>query len=54
MSKKKDVKESRTCKREKCGKEFTPRQKTQLFCSPKCRLDDWIEKHPRISLDKQT
>lgn len=36
-----------------CGDAFTIIRPHQRFCSPGCRLDHWMARHPRINLEKE-
>lgn len=39
---------SKTCENAKCGKAFTPRRRTQRFCTAECRWAQWSHKNPRL------
>lgn len=35
-----------------CKQMFKTKYSKKVFCSDKCRMDDWMSKHPRVSLEK--
>lgn len=43
----KQIKECKFCK-----KEYTPKRRHQIFCSPTCRLDDWKKNNIIIKFDE--
>lgn len=36
-----------------CGNEFAKTRKWQVYCSSKCRLEDWLAGNPRVKLDQK-
>ncbi len=41
--------EKKTCFRQKCGKEFTPSKKKQIYCSNKCRTYAYRETLEKVA-----
>ena len=39
------------CKR--CKSKFEPVREWQKYCGEKCRIADWLERHPRIAIEKE-
>ena len=35
-----------------CGKGFIPERKWQRFCTTPCRVRDWNQRHPRLTVAK--
>jgi hypothetical protein len=41
---------SGVCKNPKCEKTYKRKRIKQAYCSPKCRMDHWVSKHPRVAI----